>query len=115
VQYWLLLNLFLPSGGRRAPVQGVCVTFVFSGVLHELMFCMATSHMDGYQLAFFTMQAPAVVLSKPLSELATRGGLVGRLLARGLTILWMTATSVLFFHGVDRVAPFFYVGQPGTP
>jgi hypothetical protein len=41
-------------------------------------------------------------------RLAKRGGVAGKIASHGFTILFLSATSVLFFHGVSRVFPFIY-------
>ena len=91
------------------------LVFLLSGLFHEVMFDIATSHVDGYQLAFFSLQVPAVLASGRLERLARRGGLVAKGVAHGLTILWMAATSVFFFRGVHRIFPFVYVSEPWLP
>jgi hypothetical protein len=115
VHRWLYENVFRPSGGRRAPIRAVWLVFLVSALLHELMFGMATSRFDGYQFAFFMLQAPAVLGSRPLERLANRGGIGGKALAHGVTIAWMAGTSVLFFHGVHKVFPFVYVSESWLP
>jgi hypothetical protein len=115
VHDWLYLNVFLPSGGRRAPHRGLIAVFVVSALLHELMFGIATSRFDGYQATFFLLQIPAVMLSGSLTRFRAGWGIAGQIVARGLTILWFGVTSVFFFHGVDRVFPFVYASQPWLP
>jgi hypothetical protein len=114
VRQWLYVNVFVPSGGRRAPAAGVITVFLVSATFHEFFFALATSRLDGYQFAFFMLQAPAVILSPQLERLAARG-LGGRVTAHGLTWLWFAGTSPLFFHGLDRVFPFVYASQPWLP
>jgi hypothetical protein len=115
VHDWLVRNVFVPSGGRRAPVRGLVAVFVVSALLHELMFGIATSRFDGYQATFFLLQIPAVLLSRSFERLIVTWGIAGQIVARGLTILWFGATSVFFFHGVDRVFPFVYASQAWLP
>ena len=115
VHDWLYLNVFLPSGGMRAPFRGLIAVFLVSALFHELMFGIATSRFDGYQTTFFLLQIPAVMLSRGLERLSKAWGLAGQIIARGVTILWMGATSVFFFHGVDRVFPFVYASEPWLP
>lgn len=76
------------------------------------MFGISTSRFDGCQLAFFTIQAPAILLSPRLKSFVNRGGRVRTAVARAITIGWFWATSFLFFHGVDRVIPIFYTSEP---
>ena len=114
VRQWLYANVFVPCGGRKAPSAGVIAVFLVSGIFHEFFFALATSRLDGYQFAFFMLQAPAVMLSPQLDRLARRG-IMGRGALHALTWLWFAATSPLFFHGADRIFPFFYVSQPWLP
>ena len=115
VHSWLELNVFHPCGGRREPVRGVLTTFFVSGLFHELAFGLATSRFDGTQFAFFMIQAPAVLISPSLERFARRTGVAGSIVARGLTVLWMSATSVLFFHSLARVFPFVDTRGPLRP
>jgi hypothetical protein len=63
---------------------------------------------DGTQAAFFLLQAPAVLLSRPLERFARRNGRMGDAAARAITWLWFAASSLLFFQQVSRVFPFYY-------
>jgi hypothetical protein len=40
---------------------------------------------------------------------------VGGAAVRIVTAFWMYATSILFFHGVDRIFPFVYASDPWLP
>lgn len=102
---WYDRNVFRPTGGRHAPARATALVFLISGLHHELMFGIATSRFTGYQLAFFLAQAPAVLASGRLARSARRGGVAGKVAAHGATILFLSVTSVLFFHGVGRVFP----------
>jgi len=115
VHDWLYQNVFQPGGGRRAPVRAVLLTFFVSGLFHEWMFGISTSRFDGYQFAFFMLQAPACLLSPKLQRLARGPSVVGKAIAHAATILWFTATSILFFHGVDRVFDFTYASESWLP
>ena len=112
---WLDRNVFRAVGGRRAPVRSVLLVFVFSGLFHEAAFALATSRLTGYQFAFFAIQGPAVLASRPLERLARRGGIAGRITAHGVTILFLCMTSVLFFHGVGEVFPWVLVNVSPLP
>ena len=79
------------------------------------MFGIATSRLDGYQATFFLLQIPAVMLSRGFGTALQGWGAAGQIISRGLTILWFWATSVFFFHGVDRVFPFVYASEPWLP
>ena len=112
---WLYRNVFQTTGGRRAPARSVLLVFLVSGVFHELMFGIATSRFTGYQLAFFTLQAPAALASGRLERFAKRGGITGRIVTHGSTILFLAVTSVLFFDGVRKVFPFIYASKSPLP
>ena len=115
VGQWLYLNVFVPSGGRRAPIRGVFAAFFVSAVLHEVAFAIATSRFTGYQFTFFILQAPAVAISGWLQPTIDRAGPGLRTVARCATILWFYVTSVFFFEGVNRIFPFVYGAQPWLP
>ena len=115
VHRWLYDNIFLPSGGRRAPTRGICLVFLVSALLHELPFGIATSRFDGYQFAFFMLQAPAVLASRSIERWAKRGGITAKVGAHSFAILWMVGSSVLFFHGVNKVFPFLYASESWLP
>jgi hypothetical protein len=108
VQPWLYLNVFVPSGGRRALVRGVWATFLASAILHEVAFAIATSRVTGYQLLFFLLQIPAVLFSSSLDRLSRAWGPWGDVLAHAATILWIGSTSILFLQDLGRVFPFIY-------
>ncbi|MCA8992177.1 MAG: hypothetical protein KDA88_09380 [Planctomycetaceae bacterium] len=110
VRHWLYLNVFATCGGRRNRTLGVLAVFFISALFHEYFFALATSHLDGKQFAFFLLQAPAVLLSPQLKQLAARNT-AGKITAHTLTILWFAVTSPLFFAGVDRVFPFVYASR----
>jgi len=115
VHDWLLRNVFQPTGGRRSPIRSMMLVFIVSGLFHEVMFALATSRLTGYQFAFFTIQAPAVLASGHLERLARTGGIAGKITAHGATILFMATTSVLFFEGVGRIFPFIYACRSPLP
>lgn len=111
VHEWLYRNAYCPAGGRRRPMIGMVAAFGVSAVFHELMFWIATSRFTGLQFAFFLMQAPACFLTARFATRARSGRIVDRCIAHVATITWFYFSSVLFFHGVDLVFPFFYSGE----
>jgi hypothetical protein len=115
VHTWFYWNIFAPIGGRRHPIRGIWAVCLVSAVHHELAFTIATSRFTGYQAAFFLLQAPAIMLSPQLERLSNTLGAGGEILARTLTAVWLGITSILFFHGVDRVFPFVYASEPWLP
>ena len=112
---WLYRNVFQATGGRRAPVRSLLLVFLVSGLFHEVAFALATSRLTGYQFAFFTIQGPAALASGRLERLARRGGIAGKIMAHGATILFVAVTSVLFFDGVSKIFPFVYASQSPLP
>lgn len=115
VHGWLYVNAFLPSGGMRSPARGIATAFLVSAVLHEVMFSAATSRIDGYQAAFFLAQIPAVLGSRWLEGLPARWGAAGIVVAHLVTIAWIGASSIFFFHGIHRIFPFYYAAEPWLP
>lgn len=115
VHAWLACNVFRPSGGARHPARGVVLVFLVSGLFHEVMFDVATAKVTGAQLAFFLLQAPAVLASRWLRPRAGRGGIAASVAARLATILFLAATSTLFFRGVADIFPFIYAGRSPLP
>lgn len=102
---WLYRNVFRATGGWRTPARSVLWVFVFSGLFHEAAFALATWRVTGYQFAFFAIQGPAVLVSRRIEHQTRRGGLAGSIAAHGATMLFLSVTSVLFFHGVSEVFP----------
>jgi hypothetical protein len=115
IHEWFFRNVFLPTGGRRAPARSVLLVFLVSGLLHEVAFALATSRLTGYQFVFFVIQGPAALASGHLERLARRGGISGKIAAHGATIAFIAATSVLFFDGVRRIFPFIYASRSLLP
>lgn len=111
VHRWLAINVFHPAGGAQAPIRATLLTFFVSAVHHELMFGIATSRFDGYQFAFFMLQAPAVLLS----DYATRLRWLPKAVPYVGMLIWFYFTSMLFCHGVERVFSSYYASEPWLP
>jgi hypothetical protein len=114
VHSWMEHNVFRALAARKMPIRGVFLTFILSGMLHEVAFAIATSRLDGYQFAFFSLQAPAVLLLHWLDR-RWEGSRMGQLALRAISIVWMWATSMLFFNGMHRVFPFVYSSESWLP
>lgn len=114
VHVWLEHNVFHTFAAQKMPIRGLFLTFIVSGVLHEVAFAIATSRLDGYQFAFFSLQAPAVLFTHWLAK-RWEGSRLGQLALRAMSIVWMWGTSVLFFHGMQRVFPFVYASESWLP
>jgi hypothetical protein len=94
--------------GRSRPVLGVMIVFAVSGLLHEYLLVMATGRFFGYELAFFIVQGAAVAMSarlRPRTPLA-------RSIAWAATILFMLASSTLFFGGANQIVPWYSRSAP---
>ncbi len=111
VHEWLYYNVYVPAGGRKRPRLATFAVFLVSGLFHEIMFSIATERVTGYQFVFFILQAPVCILTARFASKARGGRRHYIVLAHAVTVLWFYASSVLFFHGVDLVFPFFYSGQ----
>jgi hypothetical protein len=113
VHDWLFRHVFQPAGGCKRPAPAILLVFAVSGLFHEAMFAIATSQLTGYQFAFFAIQGPAALASRYFETLIHRHKLVGLLVAHTSTILFLSATSILFFDGVSKV--FSNILTAGSP
>ncbi len=105
VTQFLFEDVFKPSGGIRAPVRGTLLVFVLSGIIHEYVFDMGASRVQGYQMAFFLIQGCGVAASLSVRPRGWRvvPWMIG-------TYAFMLTTSVLFFASVAEVLPFYQSG-----
>ena len=81
VHSWFYFNVFRRTRVRHSRAFSVVVAFLVSGLIHELMFGIATSRFDGYQLTLFLAQIPAVLTSRLLRRFSVRNGVPGAALA----------------------------------
>ncbi len=114
VHAWFKANVFPLLNRKRAPVRSLLLTFFVSGLLHEVGFAVATSRIDGYQFMFFMLQASAIVFSH-YARRRVAESTIGSVVSRCGTVAWLWGTSMLFFHGVNRVFPWFYASTPWLP
>jgi len=84
--------VFRPLGGVASPVFATLAVFCASGLMHEYVFGVATSHFQGWQILFFLIQGCAVV-----ATLRFRPSGPSAVLSWAATIAFMVATSILFF------------------
>lgn len=102
VGQFLYEDVFVLAGGGKAPVRAALMAFFVSGVIHEAIFSSAVGHLQGYQMAYFALQAVAVVATmrfKPKGNAA--------IAATVATICFNLVSSLLFALSVDEVVPFF--------
>jgi hypothetical protein len=97
---FLYEDIFKKVGGRRAPVRGTLVTFLFSALIHEWAFDIGRSRIDGTQFAFFMVQGVAAALT-----LRARPKGAARFAAILGTLAFNDLSSLLFFVGVDGIFP----------
>lgn len=97
---FLYEDVFLPMGGRRAPVRGTLLVFAANGVMHEALSYLFVRQVLGYQLVFFALHALAVVLT---FRIRPRGSWVW--VGRALTFAFVMATGVLFLANLDAIRP----------
>jgi hypothetical protein len=92
-------QIFLPVARRLGPLTAVALTFGASGIMHEYV-VLASVGLSGYQpglmLAFFALQALAVVLTSGLDR-AGRRRPMPHVVAAALHLGWLLATAPLFF------------------
>ncbi|MHC4917563.1 MAG: MBOAT family O-acyltransferase, partial [Planctomycetota bacterium] len=112
---WLHRNVFLPAGGRRRIWLAVPLTFLVSGVLHEYLFDAALGRIHCYQLAFFAVQALGVAASIPVEHRRRRLAPALRHALRAATLIFVWASSALFFASLDSVLPAFYAAEVPLP
>jgi hypothetical protein len=106
IHLWLYRYIYLPSGGRGRAVGSVLAVFAFSGILHELIAFVAIGRVTGHQSAFFGVSA-AGVLASPMLESIGRNGVVGEVLIRSVTLVFLAASAALMFVTVDAVIPLY--------
>lgn len=112
VQRWMRRNIFGPVGGRRHPLRGVVIVFVFSGLLHEYVIIAALGHVPdrvGWMTAFFALHGLAVVAEVGLrhkrrrAAARRRGPGLPRAVAVAVHLVWLTATAPLFFGPLGEI------------
>lgn len=108
VSRWLWRHVYQPVGGRDRVLLATLATFLISGLLHEylLIACKAgTSSYTGWTTAFFVLHGLAAVGEGYLD----RAGKLPRLSPLafvGVHMLWLVATSPLFFIPLDDATGF---------
>jgi hypothetical protein len=102
VHQFLQEDVFLPAGGRRAPLRAVVLVFVVSAVVHEYVFSVPIGRVRGYQTTFFLLQGLAVAATMRFKP---RG--LGATVSVVATFAFNVATGVLFFASVNELLPFY--------
>jgi hypothetical protein len=102
MQQFFMEDIFMPLGGRHAPYRTLLLVFVLSGLLHEWIFGISTGRVQGYQMAFFSIQGISVAATARVRPRGWRAvaWTVG-------TFLFVVLSSILFFASMQGVAPFY--------
>ncbi|MFO0889853.1 MAG: MBOAT family O-acyltransferase [Isosphaeraceae bacterium] len=104
---FLLEDVFKPAGGARRPVRATIVTFAISALIHEYVFDVSASRIQGYQTLFFLVQGCAVAAT---ARFRPRGPTAIPWVAATLT--FNLASGVLFFASLDEIVPFYTLRAP---
>lgn len=95
--------IFVPAGGRKRPVLGAVLVFLFSAVMHEYLVVAALSHTHGHMTLFFGLHGAATLLNQWARSRFRRR------LPRpvGMTLTWalMVLTAPLFFAPLLQIFP----------
>jgi hypothetical protein len=97
-------DIFKRLGGVRWPIRATLGTFVVSALIHEYVFDIAVGRIQGYQTAFFLIQAVAVAATVRLKPRGWHA--VPSIIS---TLGFNLASSVLFFASINEVVPFYSV------
>ena len=89
------------------PIRAIIATFVISAVIHEYVFAIALSRVQGYQTIFFLLQGIVVAAT-------IRARPTGRRVwpAIAATFLFKFTSSIFFFASVHSVIPIYANGLP---
>jgi hypothetical protein len=92
---------------RGSPLRAIVITFVVSAIIHEYVFDIAVSRVQGYQTIFFLLQGAAVAAT-------IRFRPTGRWVwpAIAATFFFNLTSSIFFFASVQGVVPFYANGLP---
>jgi hypothetical protein len=102
VTQFLYEDVFLPCGGRRAPMRATFAVFATSALIHEYVFGIIIGRVQGYQTLFFLIQGLAVMATLHIHP---SGGM--KWIACALTLTFNLAASVLFFASLNQILPFY--------
>jgi D-alanyl-lipoteichoic acid acyltransferase DltB (MBOAT superfamily) len=101
-QQFFAEDLFKSLDHRLGGPARIVIVFLFSAVLHEYVFGIATGRIQGYQTAFFLLQGVAVAgtaRARPIGRLA--------ILWAAATAVFMLLSSMVFFASMQGVVPFY--------
>lgn len=93
---------FVPAGGSRRPALGTLAAFGMSGLLHEALVGAASLRVTGWMVAYFTLQAVAVIVTSKLAPFRRLQRRSPRL-AWVVTMIFMFASGSMFVAGMQPV------------
>jgi len=105
-------HIYAPMVGRgMPPMYAQIITFLFSGLLHELLVGVPTHNILGVAFLGMVVQIPLILLTDPLSRMTGHNGKLA-----GNLIFWMTVRTILSVKNEWRpeltTAKFCFLGQP---
>ena len=89
------------------PIRAIVITFALSAIIHEYVFSIALSRVQGYQTIFFVLQGIAVA-----ATIRFRPTGLGKCAAIAATLSFNIASGVFFFASVQGAVPFYANGLP---
>jgi MBOAT, membrane-bound O-acyltransferase family len=104
---WLNRYVYIPWGGRAHAGRATFIVFLVSGLAHEVMVGVGLGRVTGHQTAFFLISGLGVLASEQLERLAG-WGLVGEVLMRLATILFILTSATLMFTTFNYFVPLFH-------
>jgi hypothetical protein len=109
MQQFFLEDVFIPMGGRHRPCAGILSVFALSGLLHEIIFGVASGRVPGFQMAFFLIQGLAVAATARVKPSGWRA-----IVWTACTQVFVVITCPLFFASLQGVVP-YYSRRSGGP
>jgi diacylglycerol O-acyltransferase 1 len=111
VTHFMKRHIYAPMVGRGvSPVVAQVITFLFSGVLHELLVGVPTHNILGVAFMGMVFQLPLIYITDPLARMTgSNGKLAGNL------IFWMTVSGFILSDVVLMLTialQFCFLGQP---
>jgi MBOAT, membrane-bound O-acyltransferase family len=106
-QQFFVEDIFKNVGGWRAPISAALITFVVSAAVHEYVFSIPVGAVQFYQTTFFLLQGVAVAATLRLRP----RGWAAVLCTLG-TLVFLYASSVVFFASANEIVPFYSSNFP---
>ncbi|KAK1062750.1 hypothetical protein LTR74_010066 [Friedmanniomyces endolithicus] len=112
VTHFMKRHIYAPMVGRgMPPMYAQIITFLFSGLLHELLVGVPTHNILGVAFLGMVVQIPLILLTDPLSRMTGHNGKLA-----GNLIFWMTVRTRVDTEDAWRseltAVKFCFLGQP---